>query len=117
MDSYIDLLSFFEERHLIEHIDPVHLSIRLLIPPGSALLDAPASQEWLGELDPADYTYRWQHPDLRMDDLQKKVAILVEEAERVEVALPAVVDPLPVPQAAPRSIVVRAASHQPRRRR
>jgi radical SAM superfamily enzyme YgiQ (UPF0313 family) len=38
LESYIKLLSFFETHHLIEHIDPVHLSIRLLIPPGSALL-------------------------------------------------------------------------------
>jgi radical SAM superfamily enzyme YgiQ (UPF0313 family) len=82
--SYIDLLNFFEERHLIEHIDPVHLSIRLLIPPGSALLDAPESAEWVGELDPAAYTYRWQHPDPRMDRLQQQVATLAEEAESCE---------------------------------
>ena len=41
LESYLQLLSFFEERHLVEHVDPVHFSIRLLIPPGSALLDAP----------------------------------------------------------------------------
>lgn len=81
LESYVDLLNFFEERHLIEHIDPVHLSIRLLIPPGSALLDAPESAEWIGGLDPAAYTYRWQHPDPRMDKLQQQVAALVEEAE------------------------------------
>ncbi len=82
LDSYISLLSFVEERHLIEHIDPVHLSIRLLIPPGSALLDAPDSSQWAGELDAAAYTYRWRHPDPRMDALQADVAALVAEAER-----------------------------------
>jgi hypothetical protein len=84
LESYIDLLNFFEERHCIEHLDPVHLSIRLLIPPGSALLEEPDSQQWIGELDGAAYTYRWQHPDPRMDNLQKKVAALVEESERVK---------------------------------
>jgi radical SAM superfamily enzyme YgiQ (UPF0313 family) len=81
LDSYIKLLNFFEEGHYIEHIDPVHLSIRLLVPPGSALLDTAESNEWVGELDGAAYTYRWQHPDPRMDELQKKVAALAESAE------------------------------------
>lgn len=84
LESYLELLNFFEERHLIEHLDPVHLSIRLLVPPGSALLDTPDSQQWLGELDSAAYTYRWRHPDPRMDDLHKRVAALVEEAERIK---------------------------------
>src|SRR5256714_630006 len=84
LESYIALLNFFEERKLIEHLDPVHFSIRLLVPPGSALLDAPDSKSWLGELDAAAYTYSWQHPDPRMDELQRQVAALVEKAERVE---------------------------------
>ncbi len=82
LDSYLALLNFLEERHLIEHIDPVHFSIRLLIPPGSALLASPDSQQWLGELDAAAYTYRWRHPDSRMDKLQCDVATLVEQAEQ-----------------------------------
>ncbi|HLZ58829.1 MAG TPA: CUAEP/CCAEP-tail radical SAM protein [Ktedonosporobacter sp.] len=81
LESYLDLLTFFEERHLIEHIDPVHLSIRLLIPPGSALLDDPESNGWVGELDAAAYTYRWQHPDPHMDALQTRVAAVVEKGE------------------------------------
>ncbi|HZO75023.1 MAG TPA: CUAEP/CCAEP-tail radical SAM protein [Ktedonobacteraceae bacterium] len=80
-ESYIELLNFFEARHLIEHIDPVHLSIRLLIPPGSALLDT-MEPHLLGELDPTAYTYRWQHPDPRMDQLHGKIAALVESAEQ-----------------------------------
>ncbi len=85
LDSYIELLNFFEEGHYIEHIDPVHLSIRLLIPPGSALLATTESHEWIGELDAASYTYRWQHPDARMDELQKNVAALAESAENKNV--------------------------------
>lgn len=79
LESYIELLDFFETRHLIEHIDPVHLSIRLLVPPGSAHLDTPESQQWLLELDAAAYSYRWQHPDPRMDTLQQQVAALAEK--------------------------------------
>lgn len=81
LESYIRLLDFIEQRHLIEHIDPVHLSIRLLIPPGSALLNAPDCEIWLRELDAAAYTYRWQHPDPRMDELYDQVSALVAEAQ------------------------------------
>jgi radical SAM superfamily enzyme YgiQ (UPF0313 family) len=81
LDSYIALLNFFEERRLIEHVDPVHFSIRLLIPPGSALLDSVEDKAWLGEADPAAYSYRWQHPDGRMDVLQREVAASVEQAQ------------------------------------
>ena len=81
LESYLELLSFFEEQHLVEHLDPVHLSIRLLIPPGSALLETPEEKPWLGGLDAAAYTYRWRHPDPRMDALHQDVADLVARAQ------------------------------------
>jgi radical SAM superfamily enzyme YgiQ (UPF0313 family) len=79
LDSYVQLLDFFEDQHLIEQIDPVHLSIRLLIPPGSALLNDQERSQWLDDLDAASYTYRWHHPDPRMDRLQQQIAQLVEQ--------------------------------------
>lgn len=82
LTSYLELLEFFESQHLIEHLDMVHLSIRLLIPPGSALLTTPDSQQWLDELDAEAYTYRWHHPDPRMDRLQQQVASIVAAAEQ-----------------------------------
>ena len=85
LESYIQLLDFFEERKLIEHIDPVHFSIRLLIPPGSALLQSADSQSWLEELEPTAYTYRWKHPDWRMDVLHHQVAALVEQAANEQI--------------------------------
>src|SRR5437773_2442363 len=81
LESYMTLLNFFEDRHLIEQIDPVHFSIRLLIPPGSALLASPDSKLWLRELDASAFTYKCQHPDPRLDALHQKVASLTEEAE------------------------------------
>lgn len=81
LDSYVELLTFFEERHLVEQVDPVHWSIRLLLPPGSSLLETPEEKPWLGELDAAAYTYRWQHPDPRMDSLHREVAGLIEQAQ------------------------------------
>ncbi len=80
--DYLDLLDFFESRDLLDHVDPVHFSIRLLVPPGSALLDRPDTARWLGPLDAASFTYEWRHPDPRLDELQRAVAAVVEEGER-----------------------------------
>lgn len=80
MADYLDLLRFFAERNLIEHVDPVHFSIRLLVPPGSALLSDPTCAEWLGELDEEAFTYRWRSPDPRLDELQRAVSHIVERA-------------------------------------
>ena len=82
LEDYRDLLDFIETHGLIEHIDPVHLSIRLLVPPGSALLEREDAVEWVGPLDPAHFTYTWQHPDPRMDILQQQVAAVAERATR-----------------------------------
>ncbi len=84
LEDYRDLLTFFAEYDLAASVDPVHFSIRLLVPPSSALLDQPDTEEWLGPLDEPNFTYRWQHPDARVDALQRNIAALVERAARDE---------------------------------
>jgi radical SAM superfamily enzyme YgiQ (UPF0313 family) len=86
LDDYLDLLTFVEQHRLINQIDPVHYSIRLLLPPGSALLDTPAMRPHLGELDATAFSYRWTHPDPRVDQLQQAVASLVEVGEHDHIA-------------------------------
>src|SRR5262249_53802773 len=54
-------------------------TIRLLVPPGSALLSKPDTKRWLGELDKRAFTYNWRHPDPRMDELHREVSRLVEQ--------------------------------------
>ncbi len=76
--DYVDLLDFVAAAALIDHVDPVQLSIRLLVPPGSRLLARQGMRPFLGALDPAAFSYRWTHPDPRMDELQVAVAALVE---------------------------------------
>jgi len=80
LDDYLELLSFIDAEGLIDHVDPVQYTIRLLIPPGSLLLSRPAIGPFLGPLDPAAFTYRWTHPDPRMDALQRAASALVERA-------------------------------------
>ncbi len=78
-DDFIEVLEFVEERGLIDNIDPVQYSIRLLVPPGSWLAEHEEMLPHRGLLDEASFTYRWTHPDPAMDQLQKDVARLVAE--------------------------------------
>ncbi|MFL5389415.1 MAG: CUAEP/CCAEP-tail radical SAM (seleno)protein [Myxococcales bacterium] len=67
-----DLPALFEfaERHdLVDRIDPVQYTLRLLIPPGSAILEGDEPRQWLGKLEPDQFGWTWTHPDPRVDDL------------------------------------------------
>ncbi len=78
LEGYVGLLETFEERAWLDRIDPVQFSLRLLVPPGSLLVGDPDLP--LEGLDAAGLTWRWRHPDRRMDDLQVRVAALVDAA-------------------------------------
>ena len=85
LDDYVEMLDQVEAEGLVDQVDPVQYSIRLLVPPGSALLSKPWMREHLGDLDDAALTYRWSHPDRRMDRLHREVCGIVEQgAERHE---------------------------------
>ena len=38
------------------------------------------SRQWFGDLRQESFSYEWQHPDWRMDELQQRVARMVEQA-------------------------------------
>jgi radical SAM superfamily enzyme YgiQ (UPF0313 family) len=76
--DYLQLVEWVLSRGLRAQVPPVQMSIRLLVPPGSALLGLDDAGEWLGELDREAFTHRWRHPDPGMDELQRQVAALAE---------------------------------------
>ena len=80
LHDYHELIAFIAAEDLVDHVDPVQLAIRLLIPPGSLLEGRQEVQPFLGALDRERFTYRWSHPDARMDRLHLEVSALVEEA-------------------------------------
>jgi hypothetical protein len=79
LGDYLDMLAFIEEHDLIDNVDPVQYTIRLLVPPGSYLVNRHEMKQYMGPLDQASFSYRWAHPDPRMDQLQKEVSALVEK--------------------------------------
>jgi hypothetical protein len=82
LDDYLDVLSFIEGEDLTGNVDPIQMSVRLLVPPGSLLAGHEAMRPYLGELDPAAFSHRWKHPDPSMDELQAEVGRVVAEASR-----------------------------------
>lgn len=80
LHDYVDLVEFVGDQGLTRHIDPIQLTIRLLIPPGSGLLERDAIRPFLGPLEPARLGYGWSHPDPRMDELHRTVTRLMERS-------------------------------------
>ena len=85
LDDYLELLQFIDMRGLVYHVDPVQYAVRLLIPPGSYLLNRPETKALSLALDEAAFSYTWAHPDARMDELHKTVNALVESDARADV--------------------------------
>ena len=73
LEGYADLLDTIAGLGLIENLSPVQLAIRLLIPAGSRLLELTEVQHIIGDFDSAALSYRWQHPDPRLDTLQREI--------------------------------------------
>jgi len=80
LDEYRAMLDFVEAEDLVDAVDPVQYSLRLLVPPGSLLVSHPAMRAHLGPLVEGAFSYAWSHPDPRMDTLQAAVTRVVETA-------------------------------------
>jgi hypothetical protein len=76
LDGYCDLLETIDALELVEHVAPIQLAIRLLVPEGSRLLTTTEMTPYIGAFDPVTLTYRWAHPDSRVDDLQREVGAM-----------------------------------------
>ena len=76
--GYRDLLERIASLGLVASVPPVQLSIRLLVPDGSRLLELPGMRELLDPFDRSLLGWPWRHPDSRVDRLQARIADLVE---------------------------------------
>jgi radical SAM superfamily enzyme YgiQ (UPF0313 family) len=118
VDDYLELCHFVLGHDLVAEVDPVQLSLRLLLPPGSLLLAHPDMAPHLGDLGALDQerlSFAWTHPDARMDRLQATVAALVEDAARRGEAAPATFARIHALAAAAAGRVVRPGATAPPR--
>jgi len=73
LTDYQDMLDFVESEGLTDRVEPVQYALRLLVPPGSLLVDSAAMHPHLGALEEGTFSYRSTQDDLRMDALQESV--------------------------------------------
>ena len=80
LEGYVDLLATIAGLDLVEHVSPVQLSIRLLVPAGSRLLELAEGRAAVGEFDEEALSYRWAHRDRRVDRLQRDLEAAIARA-------------------------------------
>src|SRR5215213_621602 len=73
-DDLVEIVRFVERHDLVGNVDPVQLSIRLLVPEGSLLL---ARDDWeRGGYDADALGYPWES---ELDALQRRIAAIAED--------------------------------------
>jgi hypothetical protein len=75
--DYCDLIDTIARLDLVDHVAPIQLAIRLLVPAGSRLLELPELREHLAPFDPNTLSYPWAHADERVDALHRDVTAIV----------------------------------------
>lgn len=79
LEGYQELLAILHDLDLVDHVAPIQLAIRLLIPEGSKLLELPEVRPLIGPFDPERLSYNWTHADLRVEHLYHDVTKLVRK--------------------------------------
>jgi radical SAM superfamily enzyme YgiQ (UPF0313 family) len=74
-----DIMQFLADHDLLASTDPVQLTIRLLLPKGSLLLNLVETTPFLTGYNPDLLTYSWQAADPATDRLQQELALLAEQ--------------------------------------
>jgi radical SAM superfamily enzyme YgiQ (UPF0313 family) len=77
MRGYLELLDAIDRLELVEHVSPIQLAIRLLIPQGSRMLELEDVRDVTAPFDPESLTYPWRHQNPEVDALQADLAALV----------------------------------------
>lgn len=81
-ESILDLIEFIYDHDLIESIDPVQMSIRMLVPLDSLVLSETDAN--FGPWNPELLSFEWHNSDLQLDDLQLELAKIAEHSEASE---------------------------------
>ena len=74
-----EMFRFISSHDLIASTDPVQMGIRLLIPPGSLMLDIEGIDTYLDSFDADAISYRWSSAEVGLDDLAARLMKIAEE--------------------------------------
>jgi radical SAM superfamily enzyme YgiQ (UPF0313 family) len=76
-EDYLDLFEQLSRLDLVDSVAPIQLAIRLLIPPGSRLLELPDVRSMVGPFDSNALIYPWKNSDPRLDALAQQLQGIV----------------------------------------
>lgn len=85
-ENYLDLFEQISRLDLVESVAPIQLAIRLLIPPGSRLLELEDVRSVVGSFDSNALIYPWTNSDPRLDELAVQMQGIVAEAAQRKVS-------------------------------
>ena len=77
LEGYCDFLGEIDRLDIVDHVAPIQLAIRLLVPEGSRLMEACSFRSRLDPYDPVRLMYPWRHDDARVDSLGQEIGELV----------------------------------------
>ena len=83
-ENYLDLLEQVLRLDLVEAIAPIQLAIRLLIPPGSLLLELDEVQQIVGPFDQTALIYPWKNSTSGLDGLASILQETVADSEKLK---------------------------------
>lgn len=79
-----NIIKLIEEYKLRETVDPIQLTIKLLVPKNSLILNDPEINNYLEEYDPASFSYSWRYMSPDMDKLQNDLFTYVLHNESLD---------------------------------
>ncbi len=83
-ENYLDLLDHLRRFDLVEAVPPIQLAIRLLIPPGSRLLELEEVKRMIGPFDPVALIYPWKNSNPVLDKLANDLQETVANGEKLK---------------------------------
>jgi radical SAM superfamily enzyme YgiQ (UPF0313 family) len=89
-DNYLDLLEQLRSLDLVDAVAPIQLAIRLLIPPGSRMLELETVQQAVGPFDSTALIFPWKNADERLDELATQLQDMVSSSEKLKLSRPAI---------------------------
>ena len=81
-EGYRELLATIASLELVGHVAPVQLTLRLLIPAGSRLLELEDVRDSTDGFDQSALVWRWHHPDHAVDRLAREVLEIVHQGTK-----------------------------------
>ena len=80
-NDLISIIKLIENYKLRETVDPIQLTIKLLIPKNSLILKRPEMKEYLLNYDPASFSYAWKYKFPNIDNIQNELFTYVLQHE------------------------------------